>query len=186
VELVRTAGELVEACLVLGPDVVLCAHGREGLDGFAAAADVSKGKAVPFVMVLDAATPSCAARAQATENVVACLARPMEEGLLAVILPLAARRFREAQGLRAEVEDLKRALEERKAVERAKESVARRLHLPGGVAYFRLRSAASSRNRKLADVAAEILAAECVFAGLEVEARPPSFTRVTREAGVLT
>jgi AmiR/NasT family two-component response regulator len=173
VQVVRTGEELVEACRLLDPDVVLSAARQDGLDGLAAAAAVGRHKAIPFVLVADSFDPPCVAGALATENVVACLGKTADPSVLATTLALAARRFAVVRELMAEVAALQRSLEERKAVERAKEAVALRLQVPEFEAFRRLRSAASCRNRKLAEVAAEILAAEGVFAGLDGERRSP-------------
>jgi response regulator NasT len=64
---------------------------------------------------------------------------------------------------RREAELLRQALEDRKRVERAKGAVMKRLDVGEEEAYLRMKRLASSRNRKLTEVAKELLAAEEVF-----------------------
>jgi response regulator NasT len=65
------------------------------------------------------------------------------------------------------VAELRQALEDRKLIERAKGAVTRRCGVNEGEAYRRMRKVASHGNRKMVDVAREILAAEDAFLHLE-------------------
>jgi response regulator NasT len=65
--------------------------------------------------------------------------------------------------LEQEVEELRQQLDDRKLVERAKGVVMRMLQVDEEDAFFRLRKHASNRNRKLADVAREVIKAEEPF-----------------------
>src|SRR5258707_1187069 len=82
---------------------------------------------------------------------------------LAPAIALARRHFDEMQALRRESADLRQALEDRKVIERAKEVVAHRVAIPEAEAYRRMRRLASNENRKLIEVARQLLAAEEVF-----------------------
>jgi AmiR/NasT family two-component response regulator len=62
---------------------------------------------------------------------------------------------------------LRQALDDRKLIERAKGAVGRRVGLPEDESYRRMRVIASNANRKLVDVARQILGAEDVFHALE-------------------
>jgi response regulator NasT len=167
VQVARTGPDLVEACRLLGPDVVVTAPDLPGLDGLAAAEAVCRMRPVPVILVGQACVPQVAARAVAGEWVMACLPWPVEEAALGAALAVAARRFDQLRALRAEVLELKQSLEDRKVVERAKGAVCRRTGLLEDEAYRRLRLAASHANRKLVDVARAVLAAEETFAELE-------------------
>jgi len=166
IQVAGTDSEVVEACRLLSPDLVLIAARQAGLDGLAVAEAAGRERPIPFVLVTDGS--HCAARALATENVVACLPRPLEEASLATALPLAVRQFEQLRRLRADVDGLRQALDERKVIQRAKESTARRLRIPESEAYHVMRATASRQNRKLVDVANQVLAAEAIFAGLDV------------------
>src|SRR5438045_2143626 len=63
VQVARTGPELVQACRLLGPDLVLTAHELPGLDGLAAAEAVCRERPVPVVLVGEACVPPVADRA---------------------------------------------------------------------------------------------------------------------------
>jgi AmiR/NasT family two-component response regulator len=161
VEVVRTGPELVEACRRLGPDLVLTARELPGLGGLMAAELVCDERPTAVVLVSDSYDAS--ADVLGNEWVMAWLGRPVVEHALGAAVAVAASRFDQLLALRAEVADLKQALEDRKVIERAKGAVCRRTGLPEDEAYRRMRAAASSANRKLVDVARGVLEAETVF-----------------------
>jgi response regulator NasT len=162
VQTLATGADLAAACEVFHPDLVLT-----GPDGLAATEAACRERPVPVVLVADSFEPLTVARALACQLVMGCLSRPVRDTALGAALAVAVSRFREQQALRAEVADLKQALEERKVIEQAKGSVMRRIGVSEEDAYRRLRKAASNTNRKVIDVAREVLAAEAPFAGLE-------------------
>jgi two-component system, response regulator PdtaR len=105
-----------------------------------------------------------------TDNVMAYLVKPVGEGQLKVTIHLAMMLFQQYL-------DLRRALEDRKAVERAKGVVVLRLGLGEEEAYRQLRKLASVQNRKLAEVARDVLKSEELFRALEACDAPPSPAR---------
>jgi AmiR/NasT family two-component response regulator len=169
--LARTGPELLEAARVLEPDVLVLALDLPGTDGIAVAETVCRERPVPVVLVADAFEPVDVARALSDGWVMACLTRPVLADALGATLAVAVRRFHDLQTARAEAAALRQTLDERKVIERAKEVVARRIGCPEAEAYRRLRTRASHTNRRLAEVAAEVLAAEAAFAPLEAESR---------------
>jgi hypothetical protein len=76
-----------------------------------------------------------------------------------------AARIRE---LEQEVLELRRQLEERKLVERAKGAVMRALRIEEDDAHYRMRKYASDHNLKLADLATRIVEADEVFRQLRM------------------
>jgi two-component system, response regulator PdtaR len=162
VQVVSTGPDLVEACRLLGPDLVLT-----GPDLLPAAVEACRERPVPVVLAADSYEPLTVARALAAECVMACLPRPVGEAALAAALAVAAHRFEQVRALQAEAADLRQALEDRKVIERAKGAVIRRCGAGEDEAYRRLRRVASNGNQKMADVARQVLAAEAVFANLE-------------------
>jgi two-component system, response regulator PdtaR len=155
-----TGGELVAGCREAAPDLVLTGVRMPGLDGVAAAVAVNRDRPTPAVLVSADDDPESLARAEAAGPVMAYLVRPVKPADVAAAVRLAVARFREHQAAR-------RALEERKVVERAKGAVAKRLGVDEDGAYCRLRKFASDHNLKLAEVAARVLRAEEVFRELE-------------------
>jgi two-component system, response regulator PdtaR len=162
VQVVTPGSDLVAACRLLGPDLIVT-----GPEGLAAADEACRERPVPVVLVADSYEPLTVARALAAGCVMACLPRPVGEAALGAAVAVAARRFREVRALRAEVVDLKQALEDRKVIERAKGAVMRRCAVGEDEAYRRLRKVASNANQKMADVARRVLAADAPFAELE-------------------
>jgi AmiR/NasT family two-component response regulator len=167
VQVVKTGPELVEACRVLRPDVVLAASKLPELDGLAAIDAVCRARPVPAVLVADSLEPLVVARVLASDWVMASLSRPVAEDALGAAVALAARRFGQLHGARIEAIELKQALEDRKVIERAKGALSRRARLPEDEAYLRMRTLASNTNRKLIEVARQIIAAEAAFAELD-------------------
>jgi response regulator NasT len=89
--------------------------------------------------------------------------KPVSGAQLRAAIPLAVLRFEQLKALGDEAASLRRALEERKVVERAKGALMRRPGLGEEEAFRRLRERASAANRKVAEVAREVLGAEEVF-----------------------
>jgi AmiR/NasT family two-component response regulator len=165
VQVVRTGPELVEACRMLGPDLVVTATVLPGLDGLKAAELVCAHRRIPVVLVADEYAP----QALANDCVLACLSRPLRETALGAAVAVAVGRFNQVQALRAEVAELRQALEDRKAIERAKGAVVRRVGVSEDEAYRRMRKMASNANRKLIDVARQVLTANEVFSVMEAD-----------------
>jgi two-component system, response regulator PdtaR len=167
VQVVSTGLELVEACRLLGPDLVVVATELAEQDGLTAAEIVCRERPVPVVLVGDVFEPLDVARALATGWVVGCLPRHVGQDTLGAALAFAARQFGHQCALQGEVVELKQALEDRKLIERAKGAVCRRVGLDEHVAYRAMRTVASNANRKLVDVARQVLGAEEVFHTLQ-------------------
>ena len=73
------------------------------------------------------------------------------------ILDVAMARFQHEQALRAELADARSALQDRKAVDRAKGLLMQRLNISEQAAYDKLRRTAMDKGLKLADVAQRML-----------------------------
>jgi response regulator NasT len=100
----------------------------------------------------------------AHEPVLAYLVKPVKEQALAPAIAIAVERFREIQSLRKEAADWKQALEDRKLIERAKGIIMKRTGLDEPEAFRRLQTLASSKSRKLVEIATAIATAEEVYA----------------------
>ena len=93
------------------------------------------------------------------DHVMAYLVEPVTEADIKPTIYLAAERFREFQELRAENEDLRQALTDRKVVERAKGILMASQNLTEPDAYRRLQKLAQSKRKRLVEVAEAILTA---------------------------
>ena len=129
----------------------------------------NREKAVPVILFpafLDAELLDRAAAG----NVMAYPVKPVGQADVEAAVALAMYRFGQYQAVRQEARDLENALEEGKAIERAKGVLANRLRLDEQEAFRRLKRMASSHNRKLVEAAQEVLAADRVFQRMEDEA----------------
>jgi response regulator NasT len=93
-------------------------------------------------------------------GVLGFLAKPVRAEELGPALAVAVHRFRELEAIRKENEVLKRKLESRKLVERAKGILMTRLGLSEPEAFRRIQKTAMDTRRPMADVAQALLLTE--------------------------
>ncbi len=164
-QLVAEAGngrELVERCRAARPDLIITDVKMPELDGIAAAATVYSEGPVPVIVVSgydDAET----LRQAAAPHVFGYLVKPIKARDLGPAINLAMSRFALSRAAEQEAAGLRQALEERKLIERAKGVVMRRLRLEEPDAFRRLRRLSSDNNRKLIEIARQVLQAEDIF-----------------------
>jgi response regulator NasT len=91
------------------------------------------------------------------------LIKPIKHSDLEPAIGIAMRRFEQFQDLRKEASDLRRALEDRKVIEKAKGLLMKKAGLDEHDAFRRLQKLASDRNRKLIEIAQMLLTAEEAF-----------------------
>jgi AmiR/NasT family two-component response regulator len=133
------------------------------VDGLQAATQLAAdGLRRPVVVVTGVEDPTLIERAIAC-GVSAYLTKPVDTRALEAALSLAAARHAEFEALEAEVNDARRALEDRKVVERAKGLLMTALGLSEQDAFRRLQLTARERNLRLADVASRIVEQESLL-----------------------
>jgi len=140
------------------PDVVIMAVGLPDGDGVATAGEITQNAGCPVVLLTSHTRDDLVARVQAA-GVMAYLLKPLRPAELAPTLDLAIARFHETSRLR-------RTLEERKVIERAKGRLMERLNLTEDEAFRRLRRAAMNSRRPMADLARALLVSESIAEGL--------------------
>jgi response regulator NasT len=119
-------------------------------------------------VILVTAYPDAEFLARAAEgHVMAYLTKPIKSADIQAAIALAIMRFEEFQRLSQDADSLRQALEDRKAVERAKGIIMKRLRLEEPEAYHRLRRLASNQNRKLVEVAGTVVADDELWQALE-------------------
>lgn len=158
--------QLVEQCRAHAPDLVVTDIKMPGQDGLEAAAEANRVQPVPVVIISGHHEAALLDRA-GVDYVMTYLVKPVKPTDLQAAVTLAASRFANLQQARGEAAELRQALEDRKVVERAKGAVTRRVGVPEDDAYRRMRKLASDHNRKMIDVAKQILTAEETFRALE-------------------
>lgn len=141
------------------PDVAVLAVGLTGGDGVEAARLVTASYPCALV-VLSSRTDSRVASRAADAGVLGFLAKPLRPEALGPALDLAVSRFGELEAVRRENQELKRKLESRKLVDRAKAMLIQRLGLSEAEAYRRLQKTAMDTRRTMGDVARALLLAE--------------------------
>ncbi len=149
--------ELVEQCQVQRPDLVITDVRMPDMDGIEAAVQIYRDRPVPVILVSAYHDPETIARAE-SDHIMGYLVKPIDQASLEPVIALAMRRFAQFEALRREVADLRQALADRKAIERAEEVLMKRDAVDEPEALRRLQTLAGSEGRKLIDVAQTILA----------------------------
>jgi response regulator NasT len=166
VAVAETGRQLVEGCRAGRPDLIITDIKMPDMDGIEAAEEVNRDRHVPVILVSAHHEAELLVRAGA-DHIMAYLVKPIKAADLIAAIAMALRRFEQFQAVCAEAATLRHALEDRKVIERAKGAIMRRLGVPEAEAFDRLLRQASDRNRKLVEVAQEILTAEEIFQALE-------------------
>jgi response regulator NasT len=158
--------ELVEHCTAAPPDLIVADVRMPGLTGPEAVEQVNRVAPVPAILMTGHVDGKAVAKAREV-GVLAYLVKPVTEHDLGPAIALARRHFEEVQALKKESAELRQALDDRKVIERAKGAVTRRCGVGEAEAYARMRKLSSRDNRKLVEVARQVLAAEDVFHALD-------------------
>lgn len=133
-----------------------------GLDGLAAIEEIRIIRPVPFVILSAFHDDELLARAL-KEQVMAYLVKPIQVESLQTSIKLAVHRFKEFQSLQDQADNLKQALEDRKVIERAKGLLMERAELSEPDAFRRLQLLSSQKNKKLVEIARDIVDADAAF-----------------------
>ena len=138
------------------PDVAVVAVGLPDGDGVEAAGELAAAGRCPVVLLTSHSGPDVAARA-AEAGVLGFLVKPVRADELGPTIDVAVARFRELSTLRAESERLRRQLEARKLIDRAKGILMLRLGLSEPEAFRRIQKTAMDTRRTMADVSRTLL-----------------------------
>jgi len=143
----------------LRPDVLFLAVGLPEMDGLTAAAQILEAHPLPIIILSSHLDPDFIQRAKEA-GVMAYLAKPLREEDLLPAIELAVSRFEEFMALRKENEDLKRTLEGRKLIERAKGVLMEREKISEQQAFTQIQRASMNTRRPMAEIAEAILLSE--------------------------
>ena len=141
------------------PDVAILAIGLPDADGVDAAGAVMARAPCPIVL-LTSRTDSGVVRRARDAGIMAFLVKPLRPEELEPAMELAVARFRELDAIRRENEDLKKAIESRKVVERAKGLLMERHGLSEAEAFRRIQKTAMDTRRRMSEVARALLLVE--------------------------
>jgi two-component system, response regulator PdtaR len=150
------------------PDVAIFAVGLADGDGIEAARRAASACRCPVVLLTSHTDAEISGRAMEA-GVLGFLAKPLRAEELGPALDVAVSRFRELAAVREENDALRRQLEARKLVARAKGMLIERFGLSEPEAYRQLQKTAMDTRRPMAEVARALLVSE-----------PPSLSRSSR------
>ena len=154
-----TAGAGLELVARERPDAAVIAVGLPDGDGIDAAAEVEHRYPCPVVVLTSHADPDVIERARRA-GAMAYLVKPLRQEELAPAIELAIARFSELARAGREAATLRRALEDRKTIERAKGLLMDRLGLTEATAFRLLQKSAMDRRTPIVALAERVLAGE--------------------------
>jgi two-component system, response regulator / RNA-binding antiterminator len=149
----------------LSPDVVLIDLGNPRRDELEELFAVSRAISRPIAMFVDQADDA-SIEAAIDAGVSAYVVDGMKPERIRSVLDVAIIRFNAFSRLRAELDDAKGQLAERKTLDAAKALLMKKRGMGESAAYAALRKAAMDSGRKIADVADSLLTAEKLLGGL--------------------
>lgn len=147
-----TGHELVKQCMTFDVDLVVTDIQMPDMDGLDAAGLIYRNSATPVIVLSGHCDRTLIAGAE-ENHVLAYLLKPITQLQLEPTIAVAMRRHAEIQLLKQEAGDLRQALTDRKLIERAKGLLMKHLNLDEQEAFRRLQRLASSKNKKLVEVA---------------------------------
>ena len=153
-----SGSEAIRLAEELKPDVLFLAVGLPEMDGLSAAAQILEAHPLPIIILSSHLDPELIQRAKEA-GVMDYMVKPLREEELLPATELAVSRFQEFMALRKENADLKRTLEGRKLIERAKGALMERQKISEQQAFARIQRASMNTRRPMAEIAQAILLA---------------------------
>ena len=166
IHLVPPQGAFVARLERMVPDVVLMDLGSPSRDTLEEMLAVSRALARPIAMFVDHSDDAMIGAA-IDAGVSAYVVDGLRKERVKPILDLAIRRFNAFARMRAELDDAKTALAERKAIDRAKAILMNSRKLGEPEAYALLRTTAMNQGRKIVDVAEALITASSLLGDIE-------------------
>jgi len=161
-QVVASASRLEDSSRLLDlhhPDVAVLAADPDAGDGIEAARQIMTTHPCALVLLTRRTDPQMVANATAA-GVVGLLSTPLSAEGTRSTLDLALAQFRALQAVRKENEQLRRKLESRRLIDRAKALLIERLKLTEPEAHRRIQKAAMDSRRTMADIAQSVLVGE--------------------------
>jgi response regulator NasT len=146
----------VELAHRLRPDLVIMDIKMPGMDGIAAALELTRAKIAPVLLLTAYSEQHLVERAKEA-GVIAYLVKPFREAELLPSIEIALARFSEFQTVEQEVHSLKEALETRKLIEQAKGILMETQGLKESEAFHRIRKASMDTRKSMREIAEAIL-----------------------------
>lgn len=145
--------------LRLHPDLVLIDINMPGKNGIEVVEHVMQEELIPCVFITGFYSEDLSAQA-ARAGAFGYLLKPVDNKQISVAIQIAQARYQEFTQIRQESDTLRTALEDRKYIERAKGILMSRFALSEPEAMKRLQKLSKDRNKKMAVISRELIAAE--------------------------
>ncbi|AKL93836.1 transcriptional regulatory protein PdtaR [Clostridium aceticum] len=152
----------VELAIEKKPDLVIMDINMPILDGIEAIKKMNEVLFIPSIIVSGYHDENLIKRAT-KEGVLYYLIKPIDIRDIKVAINITLARFEEFTKLQDELKDTKKALEARKYIERAKGILMDRMDLKEPEAMKRLQKMSRDHNKKLVEVAKEVIEADKLF-----------------------
>src|ERR671935_1366286 len=149
----------VSMARTLSPDLVILDVRMPHLTGLEAAEQIHAEHPVPIIIVTAYSDTDTIAKA-ANVPVFHYLVKPVSAAQLSAAISVAQARHQEWQAQRRESDELRKRLDDRKVIERAKGILMEREGISESAAYKVLQRTSQSRNMTMADLSRSLLAAE--------------------------
>ncbi|MBL5981083.1 Fis family transcriptional regulator [Petrotoga sp. 8T1HF07.NaAc.6.1] len=154
--------ELIKLALEKKPDMIIADINLPVMDGLEALRRISEKVFIPTLIVSGYDDEELIDKAK-NLGVLGYLIKPIDESDLKAEIEIALSRFEDIKNLKNELEVTKETLESRKLIEKAKGIVMERLRLNEEESMKFLQKKSRNSNKKLVDVAQEIIEADKAF-----------------------
>jgi response regulator NasT len=138
-------------------EVIVCDLDHASRDAIESMRALNRDEPRPVVMFVDRSDPASITAAMEA-GVAAYVIEGLQPGRVRAVIDVAVARFQAHQALRAELDEARSALTERKLVERAKGLLMQTRKMSEDEAYRTLRRLAMDQGKRLADVAESVIA----------------------------
>lgn len=150
--------EIVDMALEKKPDLIITDINMPILDGIEAIKKINEQMFIPSIVVSGYHDKELIERAT-KQGVFNYLIKPIDIQDLKVAIEVVASKFEEFKRIKSELDDTQNALERRKYIEKAKGILMYRFNLREADAMKRLQKMSRDRNKKMVDIANEIIKA---------------------------
>jgi response regulator NasT len=154
--------ELVKLALEKKPDMIIADINLPVMDGLEALRRISEKVFIPTLIVSGYDDEELIDKAK-NLGVLGYLIKPIDESDLKAAIEIALSRFKDIKNLKNELEVTKETLESRKLIEKAKGIIMERLRLNEEESMKFLQKKSRNSNKKLVDVAQDIIEADKAF-----------------------
>jgi response regulator NasT len=154
--------ELVKLALEKKPELIIADINLPVMDGLEALRRISQKVFIPTLIVSGYDDEELIDKAK-NLGVLGYLIKPIDESDLKAAIEIALSRFEDIKNLKNELEVTKETLESRKLIEKAKGIIMERLQLNEEESMKFLQKKSRNSNKKLVDVAKEIIEADKAF-----------------------